>query len=134
MAAREDPAAAEGALAETRALRTALYDALLTPGDTAAFRAVAEAAQRAAATATLHADGSGIARWVLPRDAGLTLPFLACAQAAADLLCTAQRTKVRACPGDDCGWLFLDPRGRRRWCSMAVCGNRAKVRAYANRR
>jgi predicted RNA-binding Zn ribbon-like protein len=48
---------------------------------------------------------------------------------------------VRACPGAGCGWLFYDPRGRRRWCVMAVCGNRAKaarhaelVRAAARRR
>src|SRR6478736_4345946 len=40
---------------------------------------------------------------------------------------------VHACPGNDCGWLFLDPRNRRRWCSMAVCGNRAKARAHARR-
>jgi predicted RNA-binding Zn ribbon-like protein len=38
---------------------------------------------------------------------------------------------VRTCPS--CGWLFLDARGRRRWCSMATCGNRAKVRAHAAR-
>ncbi|MGW5195753.1 CGNR zinc finger domain-containing protein, partial [Kribbella sp. NPDC004138] len=41
------------------------------------------------------------------------------------------RAHVRTCPS--CGWLFLDPRGRRRWCSMATCGNRAKVRAHAAR-
>jgi predicted RNA-binding Zn ribbon-like protein len=40
---------------------------------------------------------------------------------------------VKACPGDSCGWLFLDPRGRRRWCIMATCGNRSKVRAHAAR-
>ncbi|HET7305552.1 MAG TPA: CGNR zinc finger domain-containing protein [Segeticoccus sp.] len=38
-----------------------------------------------------------------------------------------------ACPGDDCGWLFLNPGGRRRWCSMSPCGNRAKVAAHARR-
>jgi hypothetical protein len=38
------------------------------------------------------------------------------------------------CPGDDCGWVFLDHRGRRRWCSMQSCGNRAKVSAFAQRR
>ena len=41
--------------------------------------------------------------------------------------------RVKACPGDDCGWLFLDRSGRRRWCSMDSCGNRAKVRAHAAR-
>ncbi|MYV62710.1 hypothetical protein GTW37_28835, partial [Streptomyces sp. SID4931] len=25
-------------------------------------------------------------------------------------------------PGKGCGWLFLDTAGRRRWCSLGVCG------------
>jgi predicted RNA-binding Zn ribbon-like protein len=33
----------------------------------------------------------------------------------------------------DCGWVFADPSGRRRWCSMAWCGNRSKVRRHAAR-
>jgi predicted RNA-binding Zn ribbon-like protein len=32
------------------------------------------------------------------------------------------------CPGNNCGWLFLDGSGRRQWCSMEVCGSRAKMR------
>jgi len=40
---------------------------------------------------------------------------------------------VRACPGAGCGWLFHDPRGRRRWCVMALCGNRAKAARHAAR-
>lgn len=133
-AARAEPPAAERALAETRSLRAALHEVFLVPGDTAAFGAVARLAREAAAAATLTTDDTGIARWALPDDGGLRLPLLAAARAAAELLCTPARTQVRACPGDDCGWLFLDPRGRRRWCRMAVCGNRAKVRAYADRR
>ena len=41
---------------------------------------------------------------------------------------------VGACPGRGCGWLFFDPAHRRHWCIMAICGNRAKARAYAERR
>jgi predicted RNA-binding Zn ribbon-like protein len=38
---------------------------------------------------------------------------------------------IRECPGDDCGYLFRDSsRGRRRWCSMRSCGNRAKVKRF----
>ncbi|MFG3714746.1 CGNR zinc finger domain-containing protein [Micromonospora sp. NPDC047730] len=117
----------------TRLLRTALHDVLLDPCDTAAFRHVAEQAQRAAAVAVLESDQDGLAHWTLPDDVGLLLPLLAGARAAADLLSTPARTDVRACPAVDCGWLFLERRGRRRWCSMASCGNRAKVRAYAAR-
>ncbi len=51
---------------------------------------------------------------------------------AADLLVGGWHPKVRQCEGETCGWLFLDrsPSGRRRWCSMADCGNRAKVRKF----
>ncbi|MFH9585335.1 CGNR zinc finger domain-containing protein [Streptomyces luteogriseus] len=34
----------------------------------------------------------------------------------------ARRFTVRRCPGQDCGWLFLDESGRRRWCSLVTCG------------
>ena len=43
--------------------------------------------------------------------------------------------RVKACRADDCKWAFYD-RSRNRsgvWCDMAVCGNRAKVRAYRSR-
>ena len=43
--------------------------------------------------------------------------------------------RVKACRAGDCLWAFYD-RSRNRsgvWCSMAVCGNRAKVRSYRSR-
>jgi predicted RNA-binding Zn ribbon-like protein len=44
--------------------------------------------------------------------------------------------RLKACRAELCGWLFYD-RSRNRsgvWCSMAVCGNRTKTRAYRARR
>jgi predicted RNA-binding Zn ribbon-like protein len=41
--------------------------------------------------------------------------------------------RVRVCPGNNCGWLFIDTSGRRRWCSMQVCGSRAKMRRLYER-
>jgi predicted RNA-binding Zn ribbon-like protein len=41
--------------------------------------------------------------------------------------------RVRMCPGNNCGWLFIDTSGRRRWCSMEVCGSRAKMRRLYER-
>ncbi|MBZ9738682.1 CGNR zinc finger domain-containing protein [Mesorhizobium sp. CO1-1-4] len=40
---------------------------------------------------------------------------------------------IRQC--ETCSWLFLDPSAtkRRRWCSMAVCGNRAKALRHYHR-
>ena len=41
---------------------------------------------------------------------------------------------ISECPGEDCGYLFRDTsHGRRRWCSMKSCGNRAKVQAFRDR-
>ncbi|MEV0732486.1 CGNR zinc finger domain-containing protein [Polymorphospora sp. NPDC050346] len=128
-----DPAGARQAVDDARRLRSALHDVLLDPTDEAAFRHVAAQARRAAGHAVLENGPDGVARWTLPADTGPALPVLAAARAGADLLSTPERTRIRACPGEMCGWLFLDPRGRRRWCSMAACGNRAKVRAYASR-
>ena len=47
---------------------------------------------------------------------------------------TWQRFKV--CPDDGCGWAFYDWSKNRSatWCSMETCGNRAKARAYRERR
>jgi predicted RNA-binding Zn ribbon-like protein len=47
---------------------------------------------------------------------------------------SAELALIKECPGDDCGYLFRDSsRGRRRWCSMATCGNRAKVHRFRER-
>lgn len=43
--------------------------------------------------------------------------------------------RLKACRNDGCQWAFYDSSRNRsgRWCDMAVCGNRAKVRAYRER-
>lgn len=47
---------------------------------------------------------------------------------ALDLLQSDARSRVKQCPGEQCGWFFLDStkRGNRRWCSMTECGQDAK--------
>jgi predicted RNA-binding Zn ribbon-like protein len=52
-----------------------------------------------------------------------------------DLLAGDQLELVRECEADECTRLFVDSsHGRtRRWCGMAECGNRAKVRAFRQR-
>jgi predicted RNA-binding Zn ribbon-like protein len=57
------------------------------------------------------------------------------AQAMADLICDEDFTYVKACEGHGCMLLFVDrTRGHaRRWCSMSVCGNRAKQAAHRER-
>jgi predicted RNA-binding Zn ribbon-like protein len=53
-----------------------------------------------------------------------------------DLLVGGDPTRVRACASEDCGLWFRDTsrNGSRRWCSMARCGNRAKVAAHYRRK
>jgi|SRR5688572_29457985 predicted RNA-binding Zn ribbon-like protein len=43
--------------------------------------------------------------------------------------------RLRICAADDCRWRFTDhsPAGRRRWCDMRTCGNRAKVARHRAR-
>ncbi|MDQ0468547.1 CGNR zinc finger domain-containing protein [Labrys wisconsinensis] len=81
-------------------------------------------------------DGSGpfqrrtIRRWRTPE--ALLLPI---GEALADFVCTEDFADVKACEGPACTLLFADhTRGRaRRWCSMALCGNRAKQAAHRHR-
>jgi predicted RNA-binding Zn ribbon-like protein len=69
-------------------------------------------------------------RWESPES--LLMPI---AEALARLVCDEDFTHVKACEGPRCTLLFADhTRGHaRRWCSMAVCGNRAKVAAHRKR-
>ena len=52
-----------------------------------------------------------------------------------DLICHAEFQYIRACEGEGCTLIFYDTtRGRaRRWCSMAMCGNRHKAAAHRAR-
>lgn len=56
--------------------------------------------------------------------------------AATDLLTSGSIESVRQCADPSCGWLFLDRSnaGKRRWCTMADCGNRNKVRRHYKRK
>ena len=57
-------------------------------------------------------------------------------RAAAELLTSDLCDRVRECDSETCNWLFIDRSraGRRRWCDMKVCGNRAKARRHYRRR
>jgi predicted RNA-binding Zn ribbon-like protein len=59
--------------------------------------------------------------------------FHAVVLSAAELLTDPDRlARVRECPAEDCGWVFIDTsrNGSRRWCSMKTCGNLDKVRRF----
>ena len=58
------------------------------------------------------------------------------ALSALTLLSQADLSRVKQCPGRDCGWLFFDitKNKSRRWCEMEVCGNRAKQKRLRQKR
>lgn len=71
-----------------------------------------------------------VRRWRSPES--LLLPI---ADALAKFVCEEDFSNVKTCEGSGCSLLFADhTRCRsRRWCNMAVCGNRAKVQAHRDR-
>jgi predicted RNA-binding Zn ribbon-like protein len=71
-----------------------------------------------------------IRRWRNP--GALLLPV---GETLARLVCVEDFSHVKACEGPACTLLFADhTRGHvRRWCSMAICGNRAKQATHRNR-
>jgi predicted RNA-binding Zn ribbon-like protein len=52
-----------------------------------------------------------------------------------DLLRQGSFERLKQCPQPDCGWLFYDrsKNNSRRWCDMAVCGNRMKAQRHRSR-
>jgi predicted RNA-binding Zn ribbon-like protein len=68
--------------------------------------------------------GAGVAR-------GLGLVLAAVGGAMAD----GSWRRLKACRSDTCRWAFIDNARNlsRQWCDMAVCGNRAKARAFRSR-
>jgi predicted RNA-binding Zn ribbon-like protein len=71
-----------------------------------------------------------VRRWRSPES--LLLPI---AEALAKFVCEDDFANVKACEGLSCTLVFADhTRARaRRWCSMAICGNRAKQAAHRSR-
>jgi len=82
-----------------------------------------------------HGDGDRLElrvthRWQSPES--LLLPI---GEALAKFVCEEDFANVKACQGHGCTLIFADHSRRRgrRWCSMAICGNRAKQIAHRKR-
>jgi predicted RNA-binding Zn ribbon-like protein len=56
-------------------------------------------------------------------------------EALANFVCREDFANVKACGGHNCTLVFADHTRRRarKWCSMAICGNRAKQAAHRKR-
>jgi predicted RNA-binding Zn ribbon-like protein len=77
-------------------------------------------------------DGQAYPR---PAQQGVSALIARLLAAVADIQCAGTWERLKACAAEDCQWAFYDTsRNRSRtWCSMEVCGNRAKTRAYRAR-
>ncbi|WP_019011729.1 CGNR zinc finger domain-containing protein [Deinococcus aquatilis] len=128
---------AEVTLARARELREAIYrvfsavsyDRQPTATD---LETLTQARLEAARHQHLQNDGRDF-RWVWDEVPDLRRVWWPVALDAADLLTSDLRHRVGECADDrGCGWLFLDvsKAGRRRWCSMKDCGNRAKAQRH----
>ncbi|MGW4744554.1 CGNR zinc finger domain-containing protein [Streptomyces sp. NPDC004290] len=120
----------DATLRHTLAARDALGTLVDRPGDPAATARVDAVLGHGRIRATLTAEGPGEEAEFADPARG---PGWTAARDYLDLLRTAP-DRIRACAHEACILHFFDTsrNGTRRWCSMAVCGNRAKAsRHYA---
>lgn len=121
--------------------RAWLAERRLTAGDTAGVRAARTALRGAVgdpdATSAPDAVDSTVTVRLGPDGPELTSTDVvgAVLAAAVRLAERGDWARVKICPADDCRWAFYDrSRNRsRNWCSMQVCGNREKARAWRER-
>lgn len=69
------------------------------------------------------------------REGGLDWLLAAVARSGAEILAEGTQARLRLCANPQCGLFFCDDSRtrRRRWCSMALCGNRSKVATFARK-
>ena len=84
---------------------------------------------------TLAVDPAGGVRLVSADHDPFSRVIGAVAAAIAEAATTGTWARLKCCPGRRCGWAFYDrsASSRSRWCSMQICGARAKMRAYRDR-
>jgi predicted RNA-binding Zn ribbon-like protein len=103
------------------------------PNASAARRRLNEASAGAAVEIRFADAGP---RFVPVAAAGVDGAFGVVLALAATAMIDGSWGRLKVCPGEDCGWAFYDHSRNQsgRWCSMAVCGGRAKARAHYWRR
>jgi predicted RNA-binding Zn ribbon-like protein len=127
----------EADVAQAKEVRAALRSLLAANNgrgaDPAAIRELNLAAERARLRVRFGADG----RATLEPDAGGVDGALGRVLAAVHAgMEEGTWGRLKSCANATCGWAFYDRSKNRsgRWCSMEVCGNRTKTRAYRRRR
>lgn len=123
-------------LARALELREALRDVLGAhsglPVDARSLRVVNAASAAAPVAVVIDPDcASALRPATRGFDGAIGRLFAIIARADAD----GTWDRLKACAADDCRWVFYDHSRNRSssWCNMAVCGNRAKARAFRRR-
>ncbi|MEU6005802.1 CGNR zinc finger domain-containing protein [Streptomyces sp. NPDC047453] len=125
----------EAELPQARELRESLRATLLAHAGHPPHRTVTPLGELLAGAPLLVAvdarDGSAT---LAPADDGPLLSRVAAA--VAEALVAGTWARLKACEAVTCHWAYYDrsPAGRGRWCSMQVCGARAKMRRYRAKR
>lgn len=141
--ATASPAVAKSVLKRGRALREALYRVFKAAVEGWTPRAIDLAVvNRELAHARRHerleprSEGSRLIWAWSTEGPALDRMLWPVVRSASDLLTSDRLGRVSQCGGEDCHWLFLDTSRNqsRRWCDMAECGNRAKVRRFRETR
>ena len=122
---------------QAQSMREAIRKLLLAhngaPLDAAAVDAVNNAAKSAELVVRFEDDGHAALVPVRPGIDGALGRLIAIVYRS---ISEGTWERLKACPEDRCEWAFYDWSKNRSatWCDMAVCGNRAKARAYRQRR
>lgn len=127
------PADWRRALGVRAALRSLLAANNGAPRDEAAPAVLESEAQRARLTPRFREDGSVRLEPVAGGVAGAVGRLLGI---VVEAMAVGTWERLKACRAETCRWAFYDrARNRSRtWCSMEVCGNRTKARAFRARR
>ena len=132
-------------LAAALRLRELLFDVLIQIAgqneavkrdmpDDSALRELGEYLHAAEQARVLALSDGGLTwQWVNPKNP--MRPASELALIAKNFIDDCDRNRLRKCAMHDCGVLFFDRSrgGRRMWCSMSECGNRAKVARFRTR-
>lgn len=122
-------------LARALELREALYRLALARVRRQAFAAADVALLNRLAAEPPAAPQLQAAGGITWSTGGVTALLAAVARDGVELLGGPLAERIRGCAGEGCALLFVDTSrsGRRRWCSMTGCGNKAKVAEFRRR-
>ena len=126
---RPTPVAMRRAQEVREALRELLYANNRQPGNLDPYRILERAADAARLSLDLRAPA------IVPRAAGVDGALGRVLAVVYTAMQDGTFGRLKACRNHDCRWVFYDYSKNRSasWCSMQLCGNRTKTRAYRRR-